>query len=547
MAQQLVILSHDESQVFLQPAAYNREQHGLITLEDVYSLLSAYRVRDYYVSETQLADLLATLPDDVDNLNRSPVVIAERRDAKVSVRVDEDAMTAYATIVGGYGGDAINLAKLSKALSEASVTVGISQNHIDDLIERGKRLKAGETVSDAIAFGSPAENGKDAKLVALVQDCEQRVLRPRERGDGTVDMRDLGDVIMVQEGTPVLRKHPATKGKDGITIKGRVLKANAGKDRNFKAGKGTVISDSDPMVLLAERSGIPHLKDNSVEIDEALCLKSVTVATGHIVFDGSVVVNGDIAQGMRVKATGTVTVGGFIESARVEAGEDVVVANGIIGRKSDELNCHVIAKGKISSKFAQYANLDAVGDINLQLHALHCEIRSEANLHVVDPTKRKGTLNGGFVKVGGAVEVVNLGAAASTPTEVCAFENFERLRTQRTHLIKEQKSQLDTLQRVLGAAKKMAALPVSKRPKATVVKLKQAKSVLSKQLKRLRDAIEECDAQLTSQARSSTVTAMNRVYSGVQCTVAGEALNIIEEHGPSKVRFNGKSAEMQPI
>ncbi len=547
VAQQLVVLSHDESQVFLQPAAYDREQHGILSVDDIYSLLTAYRVRDYYVSEPQLVDVLTSLLDENEKRANTPIIIAERRDAQSTIRIDEDAMTAFVTIVGGYGGKSITHRELIASLSAEGVVHGISNNHLDELLLRARKLQPGETLSDAVAFGTRPINGKDAQLKAMVRDCAQRVLRPRDRGDGTVDMRDLGDIIMVEAGTPVMKKTPATRGKDGINVKGRELKSNNGKDRNFKIGKGTVISPQNPLLLLSASSGIPHIKDNTVEIDEALCLSSVNVSTGHIIFDGSIVVNGDVSQGMRVKATGTVTVGGFIESASVEAGEDVVVANGIIGRRGEKLNCNVSAKGKISSKFAQYANLNADGDVHLFLHALHCHIHSKGNLVVSDSMGRKGTLNGGFVRVGGGIQVVNLGATASTPTTISAFENYERLIKQRRQFTTELKVQLDTMQRVLGAAKKIASLPAAKRSKETIVKLKQAKASLTTQLSRLQSSIDECNEELTQQSRQSTVTAINHVYPGVQCTVAGEALNILEEHGPSKLRFNGKTIDMQPI
>ncbi|MCZ8498672.1 FapA family protein [Vibrio lentus] len=57
------------------------------------------------------------------------------------------------------------------------------------------------------------------------------------------------------------------------------------------------------------------------------------MSTGHVKFKGNVFVSGNIEPGMIVKATGCIiTVGGFIESAEVQAQGDIKVAKGITGR-----------------------------------------------------------------------------------------------------------------------------------------------------------------------------------------------------------------------
>ena len=56
----------------------------------------------------------------------------------------------------------------------------------------------------------------------------------------------------------------------------------------------------------------------------------------HVKFKGHVVVTDNIESDMIVRATGSLTVGGFIESADVQAQGDINVAKGIIGHNVSE-------------------------------------------------------------------------------------------------------------------------------------------------------------------------------------------------------------------
>ena len=49
-----------------------------------------------------------------------------------------------------------------------------------------------------------------------MQSAQDRILRPKERDDGSVDMRDLGDIICVKVGDPLAKKIPLTEGINGF-------------------------------------------------------------------------------------------------------------------------------------------------------------------------------------------------------------------------------------------------------------------------------------------------------------------------------------------
>ncbi|WP_157618746.1 FapA family protein, partial [Vibrio sp. HI00D65] len=127
-------------------------------------------------------------------------------------------------------------------------------------------------------------------------------------------------------------------------------------------------------------------------------VSNVDVSTGHVKFKGNVLVSGNIEPGMVVKATGSITVGGFIESAEVQAQGDIKVAKGIIGHTTKEgepKSCKVFSKGSITASYAQNAELQTASDMRLGVHSMSNEIRCGNNLIVMDSLKKHGTLSGG--------------------------------------------------------------------------------------------------------------------------------------------------------
>lgn len=52
-----------------------------------------------------------------------------------------------------------------------------------------------------------------------------------------------------------------------------------------------------------------------MRVDEVLSVKQVDIRHGHVMFEGSLLVTGDVMPGMRIKTSGDVVIGGFVEGA----------------------------------------------------------------------------------------------------------------------------------------------------------------------------------------------------------------------------------------
>ena len=162
----------------------------------------------------------------------------------------------------------------------------------------------------------------------MVQTLKDRLKAPKLKEDGSVDMRDFGKLASVKPGELLVQQQPATPGQEGFTVLGDVLPAKPGEVHTLIAGEGTEISKNNPMELLSTIAGVPVEINNGMRVDDIFTISEVTVKSGHIDFNGSVIVSGNIEPGMRVKAKGDITIFGTVESAQLTADGNITVKQG---------------------------------------------------------------------------------------------------------------------------------------------------------------------------------------------------------------------------
>lgn len=82
-------------------------------------------------------------------------------------------------------------------------------------------------------------------------------------------------------------------------------------------------------------------------VDDVLCFYYVDVSIGYVEFDGSVIISGDVKDGMFVKVMGDIIVLGFVELVIIESKSEVIIMLGVIGCKCDNVDffiCNIIVE-----------------------------------------------------------------------------------------------------------------------------------------------------------------------------------------------------------
>lgn len=479
------------------------------------------------------------------------IVIAEVRNATVLVELDQQDMLASMVVTGAYGGRGLQGNELVQALAQSNVCKGINKLALKKVLLVSHQLKPGETFTQPVARGKESKQGRDSQFMPLVEDVTKRVMRPQQKmGENRVDMRNLGDTITVAEHQPVMRRIPATKGELGFTVKGKSLIPLPGKEFSLVAGKGTYISPDNPDLLLASQAGMPLIKKNTIEVESVLCLNHVSVASGHVRFKGNVVVAGDIEPGMIVRAMGSITVGGFIESADVQAQGDITVGKGIIGRtmiNEADCNCVVKSGANIRANYAQYADLQAADSINLSVHSIGNVIRCGNDLTVLDAKVTQGVLSAGSAKVGGKVLCFNLGSEGDMSTQIEAFARYQSYKDRINHYKDQYKQAQENIMALIRREIEFKQRPKTERSDEELQEILTGKDDASNQIEKIKLALDVLNEDFEQQLMQQTIEVKNKVFSHVTVQFGDEKILTNREYGPSTFTFNQHEIKLSAL
>ena len=120
-------------------------------------------------------------------------------------------------------------------------------------------------------------------------------------------------------------------------------------------GKNTRLAE-DGLTIIAETNGQVLILNNKINVEPVLNIEGdVSLKTGNIMFLGTVFISGSVDDGFSVKASGNIEVKGTVGRSELDAEGDIVVSQGITGKGDG-----YIRSGKsIWSKFIENTRVEA--------------------------------------------------------------------------------------------------------------------------------------------------------------------------------------------
>lgn len=461
-------------------------------------------------------------------------VVGRRTDAQYRVDVAADKMSASLTVTAPHGGTVINADDARAALGAKGVVFGIDEAAV------ARALAAPGTAVD-IARGQLPQAGVDGRLETLIHTDETH--RPLEDEKGHVDFRERGIVRWVEIGAPLMRRHPPRPGVPGRTVTGADVAVATPKDAKLPGrAEGVGVSSGDPDLLVAEIAGHPVIRRDGIRVEPTLKLDKVDLSSGNIDFVGTVEVTGDVQSGMKIKASGDVIIHGVLESAEVEAGNDIVVLGGIVGQMPvaaarDEAErkaagAHVHAHANVRARHVKNAVILAEQSVFIDEVAVQCDITAIDQVVIGKEGGRKGHVLGGVVRATKGIVAECLGGLGTGETRLLIGVN-------------------PLTQKALDAMKAAIAARTKERDDLEkVVKLLQNRSdrreILDKARLTLERTLEElesvtADAQALEgelkEAESATVVVKHAVFPGVVVGIGRKYKRIAEERGPGTFKL----------
>ena len=345
--------------------------------------------------------------------------VGERRHATLALSVSDDFMSATISITPACGGRKITREEILKELADRGVVCGFLQEEIDAAVAAGHASKL------QVAAGTLPAPGEDSQFISLIP--EARELVPQLSDQDTADYRNLGDLVSVCLGDPLLRRAPPTQGIPGRNLIGVEFPAPDGCELPFADNLTGVACDlHDCDLLIAACSGFPVTVPRGMIVEPVFKLKRIDLSTGNLHVKGSVEIAGDVSEGMEVSATERITVGGIVEAARLEAGGDIEVKGGVIGHgklalgtsEGRQESAQLKSGGRVTVQFAENALIIAATGLTVRELAMQSELVSGTAITVGEPGGRKGHIIGGLCRAATLVHAVVIGSHAGVPTVI---------------------------------------------------------------------------------------------------------------------------------
>jgi uncharacterized protein (DUF342 family) len=271
-------------------------------------------------------------------------------------------MEALITAEGpAYNGANVSVDRVKAICQSMNVSEECDFTPLDAFIDNPKY---GEPVT--VIRGKKAENGRDAYIDYKFETDKTKILMQEDR-QGQINFKELNLIQNVVAGQVVAEKVPLEKGVPGRTIYGKMLPAKDGADTILPLGSN-VHAEGDTIV--ANINGKVELIAGKVSVEALLELDEVSIKSGNVNFNGTLVVRGNVEDGFSIKVTGDLKINGAVGACSLEAGGNVIVGSGIIGR-----DAALVRSGKsIWAKFVQSTTLEALENVIVSDGIVNCKV-----------------------------------------------------------------------------------------------------------------------------------------------------------------------------
>lgn len=465
------------------------------------------------------------------------VKLAERVDAGLQIAIAPDGLTAHLHITPAQGGAPVT----EEAVLAALLAKGIDQGVLPDAVAAA--VAAGCAQGVVVACGQAPVHGSDGRLESLLPEARSRA--PKVDESGHTDYRDLGEILVVHPGDSLMLRHPPTAGSDGLTLLGEPIAARPGKGIMFSANlPGTAFAPDNPDLLVSAIAGQPVIVRGGMLVEPLFKVDEVGTASGNIDFDGSVVIRGEVAAGMTVRASGDIEIGGVVEMATLEAGGSIVIKGGAmggLGRKSGGEH-YIRCGGSFNAAYAQQASIEAGDSIFIDDMAMQCEL--SAINHIRVGNQRRGHIIGGSAQATLSITAKVIGSPNRVHTRFDIGVN-PLMHKQLLEMAKDRdakETQLLEISKLLDFGRQN---PGKLRPDM-VDKARATAAALSADIAALRGE-QELLTKKIELSQQSRVVAQQAMYEGVEVYLGNQRYRVVGEHGPGAIGLGQGGLGLMPV
>lgn len=441
-------------------------------------------------------------------------------DAMLQLSVSDGEMKAYLTATPpGIGGADPDFQTVMGLLQSNDVVHGIKEEVIQAFVDNPTYREP-----MLVAEGTKPIDGHDAKIV-MNFETDSRNFKLKET-DGRVDFKELNLVQNVVEGQVLARKMPADEGTEGSTVTGKLLPAKPGGDARIDIGKNVRLSE-DERTAYAEINGQVVMTGSKLNVEPVYVVNGdVSLKTGNIMFLGTVLVKGSVEDGFDVKASGNIEVIGSVGKCNLDAEGDIIVHQGVNGKSS----ALVRAGGSIWSKFIENATAEAGDRVVVSDGIINAHVTAQRK--VICRGKR-ASIVGGVVRAAEEIDAKALGSVSGNETilevgvDPKSKERLTELEEEKAVLTKQLEEvvlNMQTIEKLHKARKKLTQDKIK-----VYNEQKQKRVAITADLRKVQREIDEIQGYLSELKTSGRISASATVFAGVKINVRDASLNVKNE------------------
>jgi hypothetical protein len=367
---------------------------------------------------------MANLHEDSAHIEK---LMGNQQGSNIKFVIAKDKMSATLTLTKYSSLSIPSITDIENAAKQQGILIGFSRKRVIKLLQGLGNDTGNVQVTDIVAKGLPPRNGKNSRIKPLVANNIDKVLCYPKKLSSKITKRGLNAALCVVANAPIAKIEKPTRGRNGINISAQKISCSHGRHVPLKLGINTSLTPHDKNIISADIDGIASFRNGIMLVEDVLTLeKGVNKETGNIHSDGAVIVNGDVTQNMEIIAKGDIIINGFVESAYIHSGADIIITQGATGKMNDE-DCQLIATKSIFIMHAQGLDIVAGKDLNVLEQLAYSRVKVQGNITIGSVDKPMGNLFASTIKCGKTLKAGSIGANSGSEINIDFSDEFNGL------------------------------------------------------------------------------------------------------------------------
>jgi len=336
-------------------------------------------------------------------------------DGSCDVRISEDSMRVYLDIYPSFGDNPIPTMKdIVDKIESLGVVANINEKVLNEKLDEIEKHNI-KCLDVCITEGIQPINGKDGRL----ENCTKK--KENFKNFNFDEFHKVNPVISVKEDELIAILHPPTDGEPGFDLFNQKVDPIPGKIFKVNLGSNTQYSRENDQNIIAKSDGFVNMSNDSISITDTFTVNGdIDFKSGNIISKGSLKVKGNVKNEFTLSLSKDIEINGYVGDALIEAGENIIIHGGFLGKGKGIIN----SEGDVKVKFVENQTIFTRGSLSIVKETLNAKLFVK---NCIFSKSSHASIIGGHTIAGESIEINSLGNGSESETIVeVGFDYLKR-------------------------------------------------------------------------------------------------------------------------